>query len=54
MHDFNEVFIQILTLLAIAIAVVGVARKLGQPDTIALVLVGLLLGVSNLPFPFGL
>lgn len=51
MHDFNEVFIQILTLLAIAIAVVGVARKLGQPDTIALVLVGLLLGVSNLPFP---
>lgn len=51
MHDFNEVFIQILILLAIAIAVVGIAKKINQPDTIALVLVGLLLGVVNLPFP---
>lgn len=51
MHDFNEVFIQILILLAIAISVIGVARKINQPDTIALVLVGLLLGIVNLPFP---
>lgn len=52
MHEFDEVFIQILVLLAIAIAVVGIARKINQPDTIALVLVGLLLGTITLPFPF--
>lgn len=51
MHDFNEVFIQILILLAIAISVVGVARKIKQPDAIALVLVGLFLGIVNLPIP---
>lgn len=51
MYDFNEVFIQILILLAIAISVVGVARKIKQPDAIALVLVGLFLGIVNLPIP---
>ncbi|QHJ70452.1 cation:proton antiporter [Planococcus halotolerans] len=51
MHEFNETFIQILLLLAIAITVVGIAKKINQPDTIALVLVGLLLGIFTLPFP---
>ncbi|TWT28423.1 sodium:proton antiporter [Planomicrobium sp. CPCC 101110] len=51
MHEFDEVFIQLLVLLAIAVAVVGVAKKLKQPDTIALVLVGLFLGIVTLPFP---
>ncbi len=52
MHEFDEVFIQVLVLLAIAITVVGIARKINQPDTIALVLVGLLLGTTSFPFPF--
>ena len=52
MHEFDEVFIQVLVLLAIAITVVGIARKVKQPDTIALVLVGLLLGTTSFPFPF--
>ncbi|MCH4828104.1 MAG: sodium:proton antiporter [Planococcus sp. (in: firmicutes)] len=52
MNEFDEVFIQVLVLLAIAITVVGIARKVKQPDTIALVLVGLLLGITNFPFPF--
>ncbi len=52
MNEFDEVFIQILILLAIAITVVGIAKKIKQPDTIALVLVGLLLGTTSLPFPF--
>ncbi|PSL40582.1 sodium/proton antiporter (CPA1 family) [Planomicrobium soli] len=51
MHEFNDSFIQVLLLLAIAIAVVGVAKKLRQPDTIALVLVGLFLGIVTLPIP---
>ncbi|AQQ54321.1 cation:proton antiporter [Planococcus lenghuensis] len=50
MHEFNETFMQILLLLAIAIAVIGIARKLNQPDTIALVLVGLVLGITSFPF----
>ncbi|WP_088007641.1 cation:proton antiporter [Indiicoccus explosivorum] len=50
MHEFNETFIQILILLAVAITVVGIARKLRQPDTIALVLVGLVLGLTSFPF----
>ncbi|MGB6407272.1 MAG: sodium:proton antiporter [Planococcus donghaensis] len=52
MHEFDTVFIQVLVLLAIAITVVGIARKVKQPDTIALVLVGLLLGTTSFPFPF--
>ncbi|TWT03742.1 sodium:proton antiporter [Planomicrobium sp. CPCC 101079] len=51
MHEFDNVFIQLLVLMAIAIAVVGVAKKLHQPDTIALVLVGLFLGIVTLPIP---
>ncbi|WP_458120948.1 cation:proton antiporter [Paenibacillus sp. Z6-24] len=49
MHHFNEVFIEILILLAVSLAVIAVARKLRQPESIALVLVGLLLGTVNIP-----
>ncbi|UFT98619.1 sodium:proton antiporter [Radiobacillus kanasensis] len=51
MHEFNEVFIQILILLAISIFVIGVAKKLNQPYTIALVLVGLIFGLIQGPIP---
>lgn len=51
MHEFDEVFVQILIMLAIAISVVGIARKIKQPDTIALVLVGLVLGITSFPIP---
>ncbi|WML49989.1 sodium:proton antiporter [Neobacillus sp. PS3-34] len=48
--DFQGVFIQILILLAISIFVIGVAKLLKQQSSIALVLVGLLLGITNIPF----
>ncbi|WP_172195068.1 cation:proton antiporter [Saccharibacillus qingshengii] len=48
-HHFNEIFIQILILLAIALAVIGIAQKLNRPYSIALVLVGLLLGMIHIP-----
>ncbi|WP_172255764.1 cation:proton antiporter [Saccharibacillus deserti] len=48
-HHFNEIFIQILVLLAIALAVIGIAQKLNRPYSIALVLVGLLLGMIHIP-----
>ncbi|SDM24337.1 cation:proton antiporter [Sediminibacillus halophilus] len=51
MHEFNETFIQILILLAISVAVIGIAKKIGQPYTIALVLVGLVLGIINVHVP---
>lgn len=51
MHGFNEVFIEILILLAISITVIGIAKTINQPYTIALVLVGLILGIVNLPVP---
>jgi CPA1 family monovalent cation:H+ antiporter len=49
MHEFNETFIQILILLAVAIAVTSVAKLLKQPYSIALVIVGLILGVVHFP-----
>ncbi|MFD1735487.1 cation:proton antiporter [Bacillus salitolerans] len=49
MHAFNEVFIQILILLAISISVISIAKLIKQPYSIALVLVGLLLGVTEIP-----
>ena len=49
-QHFNEVFIEILILLAISVSVIGVAKLIKQPYSIALVLVGLLLGVANIPF----
>lgn len=49
MHLFNEVFIQILILLAISISVIAIANLLKQPYSIALVMVGLLLGLTDIP-----
>jgi CPA1 family monovalent cation:H+ antiporter len=49
MHEFNEVFIQILILLAIAIGVTSIAKLVKQPYSIALVIVGLILGIVNFP-----
>lgn len=50
MHGFHEVFMQILVLLAISITVIGVAKLIKEPYSIALVLVGVLLGVTEIPF----
>ncbi|SEG56051.1 sodium:proton antiporter [Paenibacillus sp. UNC499MF] len=50
MHHFNEIFIQILVLLAVSMAVIAIAKKLNQPYSIALVLTGLLLGLARIPF----
>lgn len=49
MHEFNETFIQLLVLLAVSIFVIGISKKLNQPYSIALVIVGLLMGVTNIP-----
>lgn len=49
MHGFHDVFIQILLLLAISISVIAIAKLLKEPDSIALVLVGLVLGLTELP-----
>lgn len=49
MHHFNEVFIQILILLAISIGVIGLTKLTNRPYSIALVLVGLFLGVTQIP-----
>ncbi|RUT31603.1 sodium:proton antiporter [Paenibacillus zeisoli] len=50
MHQFNEIFIQLLILLAVSMFVIAIAKKLNQPYSIALVIVGLLLGVTHVPF----
>ncbi|QST01353.1 cation:proton antiporter [Pontibacillus sp. ALD_SL1] len=50
MHGFHEVFIQILVLLAISITVIGIAKLIKEPYSIALVLVGVLLGMTEIPF----
>jgi monovalent cation:H+ antiporter, CPA1 family len=49
MNQFNDVFIQILILLAISMGVIAVAKKMNQPYSIALVVVGLLLGFVHIP-----
>ncbi|MNL07382.1 Na(+)/H(+) antiporter NhaH [compost metagenome] len=49
MHQFNEIFIQLLILLAVSMFVIAIAKKLNQPYSIALVIVGLLLGVTHIP-----
>jgi CPA1 family monovalent cation:H+ antiporter len=49
MHEFNEVFIQILLLLAISVTVIGISKLIKQPYSIALVLVGLFLGATEIP-----
>lgn len=50
MHTFNETFIQLLILLAVSMFVIAIAKKINQPYSIALVIVGLLLGVTHIPF----
>ncbi|MFD1017930.1 cation:proton antiporter [Thalassobacillus hwangdonensis] len=49
MHEFNEVFIQILILLGISITVIAIAKLLKEPYSIALVIVGLVLGITEIP-----
>lgn len=49
MHEFNEIFVQLLILLAISIGVIAIAKKMNQPYSIALVVVGLLLGLIQVP-----
>lgn len=49
MHHFNEVFVQLLILLAISMGVIAFAKKVNQPYSIALVVVGLLLGLLHIP-----
>jgi monovalent cation:H+ antiporter, CPA1 family len=49
MHLFNEIFIQILILLAISITVIAISNLFNQPYSIALVLVGLILGLTDIP-----
>ncbi|AGX02578.1 Na+/H+ antiporter (nhe2) [Bacillus sp. NRRL B-14911] len=48
-HHFDEVFIQILFLLAISVTVIAIAKLAKQPYSIALVLVGLILGLTHIP-----
>ncbi|SET37369.1 sodium:proton antiporter [Paenibacillus sp. NFR01] len=47
---FNETFIQLLILLAVSMFIIAIAKKLNQPYSIALVFVGILLGISHIPF----
>ena len=49
MHEFHDAFIQILILLAISVTVIGIAKLLKEPYSIALVLVGLVLGLTEFP-----
>lgn len=49
MLHFNEVFVQLLILLAISMGVIAFAKKVNQPYSIALVVVGLLLGLLHIP-----
>lgn len=49
MDLFNNIFILVLILLAISISVIALATLFKQPYSIALVLVGLLLGVTDIP-----
>ncbi|MGN7764944.1 cation:proton antiporter [Paenibacillus sp. 22594] len=49
MNHFDETFIQVLILLAISIGVIAVAKKVNQPYSIALVMVGLFLGLVRVP-----
>ncbi|AWP27569.1 Na+/H+ antiporter (nhe2) [Paenibacillus vortex V453] len=49
MHHFNEIFVQLLILLAVSMGVIALAKKMNQPYSIALVIVGLLLGLIHVP-----
>ncbi|MED4041179.1 sodium:proton antiporter [Niallia taxi] len=49
MYNFNEIFIQILLLLTISIIVIALTKLVNRPYSISLVLVGLLLGLTEIP-----
>jgi monovalent cation:H+ antiporter, CPA1 family len=49
MHAFNEIFMQILILLFIGVLVSLLAKTFRQPYSIALVIVGLLIGMVHFP-----
>jgi monovalent cation:H+ antiporter, CPA1 family len=49
MHEFNEVFMQILLLLFVGVLVTFVSGAFKQPYSIALVIVGLVIGTIHLP-----
>ncbi|WP_435163031.1 cation:proton antiporter [Paenibacillus glycanilyticus] len=49
MELFNETLIQLLILLAVSMFVIAIAKKINQPYSIALVIVGLILGVTHIP-----
>lgn len=48
-HEFNELFIQVLILLSVGVAVTMLANYFKQPYSIALVIVGLIIGLIHLP-----
>lgn len=48
-HEFNELFIQVLILLSVGVAVTMLANYFKQPYSIALVVVGLIIGLLHLP-----
>jgi monovalent cation:H+ antiporter, CPA1 family len=50
LHHFNETFIQLLILLAISVTVIALSKTFNKPYSIALVLVGLILGLVDIPF----
>ncbi len=50
MDGFHEAFIQILILLAISVSVIAIAKLLKEPYSIALVIVGLILGLTEIPY----
>ncbi|WP_336774265.1 cation:proton antiporter [Paenibacillus sp. MMO-58] len=49
MELFNETLIQLLILLAVSMFVIAIAKKINQPYSIALVIVGLILGITHIP-----
>lgn len=50
MHGFNEIFIQILALLTVSLTVIALTKLINKPYSISLVIVGLLLGLTEIPF----
>ncbi|WP_035322664.1 cation:proton antiporter [Peribacillus kribbensis] len=50
MHNFNEIFTQILLILAVSVGVIAIAKLFRQPYSIALVLTGLILGITKAPY----
>lgn len=49
-HAFNDVFWEILIVLMIAVTIVAISKKIKQPESIALVIVGLFFGLGDFAF----